>query len=585
MAKPLISKSVKKQFRRAIKQIVTDLSENLLIIQESSMFVDCPNDIWDSVNGKSSNVFDASFISPIIIFQGTDQERTITPIPFTSGRCPVCFESETLIETPYGFKKIEEFKTGDIINDGDCISQKVNNVFTREDEFEFTYINTWGNSIGIEATKNHPFPVYDNIGSKYSPVLGNIYKKSIDEIKKGDIVCKTIKQLPLESLNSFNFSWKKIINFPKDFSETIEITDEFLFNLGIYIAEGSTSRNRTVSLTLNKIKETDLGHKVCQFWSDFSDANYNVYFKNEINAAYFEIYSASLSDFFDRLCGHGSANKKIPDELYYTLNRQQTLSLLFGLFVGDGYYRKNTGEITLATVSKTLIYQVYNLLLSCGFDPSIHSQEENTGKDGTHRRKSYYLSYYNDVNYKKRGRILTENILYSVVKTVRRRIKTTKVYNLEVDNNHSYIAEGYHVYNCVGEGQLFTNGDICVNALINYFESSSEFQSTPAGKEGVNFLRVKVLACHYDLIARNDIFVVHNNIKCEKFRPPFVRGLGGDDSICEFILQTTEVGELTTGKFDSSDHPFASRTEDPRRRIKSPSDINILRGTVKGQGG
>ena len=137
---------------------------------------------------------------------------------------------------------------------------------------------------------------------------------------------------------------------------------------------------------------------------------------------------------------------------------------------------------------------------------------------------------------------------------------------------------------CIGEGQLFTNQDICVNALINYLDSALEFESTPAGKEGVNFLRVKVLACHYDLIARNDIFVVHNTIKCEKFKPPFVRGLGGDESICEFILQTAEVGELTTGKFDSSDHPFA-RNEDLRRRIKSPTDINILRGTIKGQGG
>jgi len=140
---------------------------------------------------------------------------------------------------------------------------------------------------------------------------------------------------------------------------------------------------------------------------------------------------------------------------------------------------------------------------------------------------------------------------------------------------------------CIGEGQLFTNKEICVNALINYLDTSSmlEFQSTPAGKEGVNLLRVKVLACHYDLIARNEIFVVHNNIKCEKFKPPFVRGLGGDEAICEVILQTTEAGQLTTGKFDSSDHPFATREEDPRRRIKSVSDINVLRGRVKGQGG
>lgn len=138
---------------------------------------------------------------------------------------------------------------------------------------------------------------------------------------------------------------------------------------------------------------------------------------------------------------------------------------------------------------------------------------------------------------------------------------------------------------CIGEGQLFTNKEVCIPALINYMDTSNalKYEDTPAGKEGVNYVRVKTLACHYDLLARNAVFVIHNNIKCEKFRPPMVRGLGGDEAIAEVILQTTEAGQLTTGKFDSSDHPFASRTEDPRRKIRSPSDIRILRGQIKGR--
>lgn len=141
---------------------------------------------------------------------------------------------------------------------------------------------------------------------------------------------------------------------------------------------------------------------------------------------------------------------------------------------------------------------------------------------------------------------------------------------------------------CIGEGQLFTNKEICIPAQINFLGSGSrggEFQSLPAGKEGVNFVLVKSLACNYDLLARNSIFVIHNNIKCEKYRPPFVRGLGGVEAVVEVLLQTVEAGQLSSGKFDSSDHPFQSRDEDPRRRIKGPTDINILRGRLKGQGG
>lgn len=138
---------------------------------------------------------------------------------------------------------------------------------------------------------------------------------------------------------------------------------------------------------------------------------------------------------------------------------------------------------------------------------------------------------------------------------------------------------------CIGEGQLFTTKEICLPAMINFIRAGGQFDDLPAGKEGVNLVMVKALACNYDLLARNTVFIIHNNIKCEKYRPPIVRGLGGVEAVVEMVLQTTEAGQLTTGKFDSSDHPFERRTEDPRKRIKGTTDINILRGRIRGQGG
>lgn len=139
---------------------------------------------------------------------------------------------------------------------------------------------------------------------------------------------------------------------------------------------------------------------------------------------------------------------------------------------------------------------------------------------------------------------------------------------------------------CIGEGQLFTQTEICIPAMINFInpsESGGKYVDLPAGREGVNFAVVKTLACHYDLLARNSIFIVHNHVKCEKFRPPFVRGLGGEEAITEMIIQTTEVGEISSGKFGPGPDPLQNRTEDPRRKIKGPSDLRILQGQVRGQ--
>lgn len=139
---------------------------------------------------------------------------------------------------------------------------------------------------------------------------------------------------------------------------------------------------------------------------------------------------------------------------------------------------------------------------------------------------------------------------------------------------------------CIGEGQLFTSKTLCIPAMINFIrpgDSGGKYYDLPAGKEGVNFAVVKTLACYYDLLVRNDVFVIHNNIKCEKYRPPVVRGLGGEEAVVEMVIQTAEAGQLSTGKFDSSDHPFQSQTEDPRRKIKGGTDHRILNGGIKGR--
>lgn len=138
---------------------------------------------------------------------------------------------------------------------------------------------------------------------------------------------------------------------------------------------------------------------------------------------------------------------------------------------------------------------------------------------------------------------------------------------------------------CVGEGQIFTAKEVCINAMVNFLSGTgsreSSYSSLPAGKEGMNLVVVKTLACHYELLLNNEVFFIHNNVKCTKFKPPIVRGLGGEEVVCETIMQTADEGQRTTGKFGGGDK--LSRDDDPRRRIKGPSDIFDQRGRLRGR--
>ncbi len=137
---------------------------------------------------------------------------------------------------------------------------------------------------------------------------------------------------------------------------------------------------------------------------------------------------------------------------------------------------------------------------------------------------------------------------------------------------------------CIGEGQLFTKKEICIPAMVNFLGRDGRggrFLDLPAGKEGVNHLVVKTLACHYELLLNNEIFVVHNNVKCEKFQPPFVRGLGGEEAVTEMVLQTTEAGQRTSAKFGGTDKQ--RREANVRRRIKGPTETDVLSGRLQGR--
>jgi hypothetical protein len=136
---------------------------------------------------------------------------------------------------------------------------------------------------------------------------------------------------------------------------------------------------------------------------------------------------------------------------------------------------------------------------------------------------------------------------------------------------------------CIGEGQLFTNKELCIRAMINFFSETGrrgQFLSLPAGKEGLSLVIIKTLACNYEVLLNNEVFFIHNNVKLSKFKPPFLRGLGGDDAICEVLMQTVDEGQRTSGRQGGDK---LSREDDPRKRIKSQSDILDQRGRLTGR--
>lgn len=137
---------------------------------------------------------------------------------------------------------------------------------------------------------------------------------------------------------------------------------------------------------------------------------------------------------------------------------------------------------------------------------------------------------------------------------------------------------------CIGDGQLFTNKEICIKAMVNFFSETGRrgsFMSEAAGKEGISLVIIKTLPCNFELLTNNELFFINTNVKLVKFKPPFLRGLGGEDAVCETLMQLVDEGQSTSGDYGSGDK--LDRDDDPRKRIKSASDILDQRGRLRGR--
>jgi len=109
MAK-IVTPEIKKIYRKLINQTIEDLNKPVVIHLEP-IKVDCPNCLYDTLNKKSSGVFDTSFVAPVVIFGDT-----INPISFDRGRCPVCFGEGVLTsENTRNIKALVKWNPGGTI--------------------------------------------------------------------------------------------------------------------------------------------------------------------------------------------------------------------------------------------------------------------------------------------------------------------------------------------------------------------------------------------------------------------------------------------------------------------------------------
>ena len=387
----------------------------------------------------------------------------------------LCFRAGTLIETINGPVPIESIRIGDLVLTQSGQYHKVYSIFRRTPKYdELIKLNIVGIP-SIFTTKKHPFWTRRFIGRKHT---GNGYPQIYSEpewvdakdLKPRDKVCLLSRNPGSTSVDHgvaymvgrwLGDGWR---------------TDEFDRHIGRYFTR--------FQICCGKHEIYDFEKKLEECKIHYTKREYRTTYSFRISRNHIgankelgpEFNNVALLNIISK-CGKGAVGKLIPQEIF-EWDEDSIRTLIQGYIDADGH---DTGRVTMITsVSKKLIYGISILMRMVGIVPSW-----------THKRLKYHTGYIEGRKVNMRDRFImtilndppTRN--YSFIDesgntwtTVRtseyENLEEYDVYNLSVEEDPTYYADGVLVHNCsltcdsqCGESCTTTCFGRCGNACVS----------------------------------------------------------------------------------------------------------------------
>lgn len=422
------------------------------------------------------------------------------------GELVSCFDYDTLIDTSNGQKKIGEITVGDSVLTHDGTYKKVEKTIVNKNTENLFSIKHFGSKNPIVSTPNHPILVWserevesliDADGA--DPKNGFVWLEAQD-VQPKDYVVSTF---PTEISETRTFDMMDYTNYienivddngtikkknidrkhrkKQEFSGSFADVKRFVIEdyklgliMGWYLSEGHVSKrkNKDGKITPNGVHFT-LGTHEKVFQKELSNAVKDVFGINvKINDSYYDgstkidINSGIVSRFILSVFGSGYGQKRIPIDVL-TANHDFQHGLLHGLFRGDG--NTTNGSLSLDLVNPEMIHSVRLILSRLGIIsrertytntagnttgqvtvPGIPGENEEFIINTAKNLHNYVGLRGGKKNLKNSDfyRIIKGKMAFEVSHVGVTEEKPEQVYNLEVEDNHTYSVGGSIVHNC-----------------------------------------------------------------------------------------------------------------------------------------
>lgn len=394
----------------------------------------------------------------------------------------VCFPPGTLVLTSNGYQPIEKIdkNTQVFTHKGSC-KQVLN---THKKEYKGKLINIYVNSTfePIRVTPDHPVLVYKkqpqrNRTKRIDQIYRGLEPSFIPakDVQRGDLVVfPTLDKIVVNAIDITNYLKQFRSTSPTTISTAhttthdvdhsinrfIKLDENFSRLIGYIIGDGNHCTGKSLNIFFG-IKEESFAKDAVNIINNSFGTDKCFYELNKKENMYVvNINSTLLCEFLENFVGRDVYNKHIPKEILFNNNKEIIRQCICGLVRSGGNYNKNA--ITFCTINKRLAYEYrilcYSVDLLCTIVTSVNNCNSRfytvalNGKyaEQSHafiQKENYVRGLVNDAI---RRCYLLHKVNDQILSSVRRVRETDyhgQVYNLEVEEDNSYIAQ-WCVHNC-----------------------------------------------------------------------------------------------------------------------------------------
>jgi hypothetical protein len=371
---------------------------------------------------------------------------------FDQGNLGSCFPPGTRVRIADGSERpIEDVRLGECVVTAEGRTGRVVRTLLRDEDSGLVRLKLWGHT-HLRMTREHPVLTARGYIKAAELRIGDevAMPKYISGTNEAVVVADHVTQ-PSHRLVRGN-RWQGLpgrrgLNATAhQMPEKIQLDENFGRVIGLFLAEGNCDSGK-VNWSFH-INETDT--LVAELVERLSVYGISAHVRPLPihKGCKVIVHGTGWTRLLSSLCGNGSGLKRLHPDLAGG-PREFLAAVLSGWLDGDGTTRKD-GSPEGVSISQDLIMGMYDIAQALGRHPVVATQAPITNSAAKTRRPRWTLTMAPGM-----GRCRQDDThVWRKVRALEIEDYVGPVYDLTVEGDHSYVAEGVGVHNCTGNAAV-----------------------------------------------------------------------------------------------------------------------------------